>query len=149
MSQNLYEGQGNSKPRFYFETEGAGLLERAARAEDNPQTAAKIDAQQAADKRWFEDNPSRTLYLRRARAWERLDDFSNVTIVAKITPDIRVRVPLNLRNKPIDKTLAEWIEMWNGEEEALADALARDPCGRGEMVAKLRKSPLAGSKGSL
>ena len=81
----------------------------------------ETNEQQEQDRRWFEDNPHRRIYLRRALGWE--TKRGDVTAVAQIRPGLRIRAPF--RANP----LIHW------------PALNED---EGELRAALRASPMAG-----
>ena len=77
-----------------------------------PEIDRKAEEQSALDKQWFEANPERTLYLRKSKTHEREAGagVQNAVIVAKIFDRLRTRIFLSVKNKPIDKTMDEWVE---------------------------------------
>jgi len=94
----------------------------------------ELEKQRLLDRQWFDNHRDRSLYLRKALAYEQ-DVYAaatdgarcNSVIVAKITEIVRTRFFLTLKDKPIDKTMGEWTEAHN-YEELLVSILRKMPC---------------------
>jgi hypothetical protein len=72
-------------PRQPLQIEAAATRQTLAQA---------LDEISEIDRRWFEDHPERTMYLRHPHATEHLEDWHpDLTIICQVTPGYRLRLP--------------------------------------------------------
>lgn len=83
----------------------------------NEASTKRFIEKEEEDRQWFKDHSDRVLYLRKALAWERNIPFrGNAVIIAKITEQGKtIHFVVKLPDKPVNKTLSEWIDAHNHE----------------------------------